>query len=95
MSDENIKVVKMLLIPEFEDAMIGVARHNGNNIAVYDMNACIEIMMDGGLEADDAARILTEKIDNHYRSPQHAAFVWSYSEVLRQTREDILLGGNN
>ena len=95
MSDNEMKVVKLMLIPEFEDAMIGVARHNGNNIAVYDMNACIEIMIDGGLEAEDAARILTDKIDSQYRSPEHAAFVWSYSDVIKRNRDEILLSGNN
>ncbi len=95
MSDKETAVFKVMLVPEFEDALIGIARHNGNMVAVYDMNGCIEIMVNDGMKAEAAVRWLTDKIDNEFNEDHCPAFVVTYSSMVRKHTNRMQLHGNN
>jgi hypothetical protein len=85
---------KVMLVPEFESAMLGIARHNGNMVAVYDMNACIDIMVADGMKPGCAVRYLTSKIDNEYNEDHCPAFVVTYSDK-NATKMGLTLNGKN
>jgi len=85
---------KVMLVPEFESAMLGIARHNGNMVAVYDMNKCIDIMVRDGMKPGCAVRHLTDKIDNEYNKDHCPAFVVTYSEKVN-AKIGSMLNGNN
>jgi hypothetical protein len=93
MSDKT-EFFKVMLVPEFESAMLGIARHNGNMVAVYDMSKCIDIMVQDGMKPGCAVRYLTSKIDNEYNEDHCPAFVVTYSDKA-QSELGLILNGNN
>lgn len=91
---EQAEYFKVMLVPEFQSALVGIARHNGNMIAVYDMNKCIDIMVKDGMKPGCAVRHLTDKIDSEYNEDHCPAFVVTYSEKVN-TKIGSMLNGNN
>jgi chemotaxis signal transduction protein len=94
MSEHQETVFKVMLVPEFEDALLGIARHNGNMIAVYDMNKCIEIMVSEGMKPGCAVKYLTSKIDDDYNEDHCPAFIVKYAPDSMMTRATLLNGNN-
>lgn len=49
-----------LLADGFEDALIGItANHHHPVVAVYDLEKCVEILITGGMTADEAEEYLS------------------------------------
>lgn len=49
-----------LLADGFEDALIGItANHHHPVVAVYDLDKCVEILITGGMTADEAEEYLS------------------------------------
>ena len=95
MSEEEAIYFKVMLVPEFGSAMLGIARHNGNMIAVYDMNKCIDIMVRDGMKPGCAVRWLTDKIDNEFNEKHCPAFVVTHGEGSPKNANGMPLNGNN
>lgn len=94
MSEKETTYFKVMLVPEFESAMLGIARHNGNMVAVYDMNKCIDIMVRDGMKPGCAVRYLTSKIDNEYNEDHCPAFVVTYSAAANLFSGSTINGNN-
>lgn len=91
----NNKEFKVVLAPDFEKSMIGIARHNGQMIAVYDFKSCIATMVEGGMHPIQAAKELADNIDNDPHGERSPAFVISYSQVIHDFNKEICVHGNN
>lgn len=91
---DHAEYFKVMLVPEFGQAMIGIARHNGNMVAVYDMNRCIEIMVRDGMDPDCAFNYLTDKIDSEYNENHCPAFIINFAEKS-EAHKNALINGNN
>jgi hypothetical protein len=95
MHNTEPQAFKVILMPDFENAMIGIARHNGNMVAVYDFGKCIDIMVEDGMKPECAVRYLTDKIDKEMKDERGPAFVVSYSNTVKQFSSMISMHGNN
>ncbi len=87
---DHAEYFKVMLVPEFGEAMIGIARHNGNMVAVYDMNRCIEIMVRDGMNPGCAF----DKIDSEYNEDHCPAFIVNFAEKS-EAHKNALINGNN
>lgn len=73
LSEENPEA---LLADNLRDALIGItANHHHPVVAVYDLEKCIEILMEDNMSADDAMDFLSFNTLGAYVGPNGPLFV--------------------
>tara|TARA_A100001391_G_scaffold41736_1_gene24034 strand:- start:140 stop:394 length:255 start_codon:yes stop_codon:yes gene_type:complete len=56
-----------LFIDGFDNALIGIARRCGSpDVAVYDYEKCVDVMVDGGMSHDEAVEYMEYNVAGAY-----------------------------
>jgi len=68
----------------FDDALIGSVRQFNNTVALYDYQACIEVLMRDGLDYDDAVEYFEFNVVGAWVGPATPAF----AHLMRKEASD-------
>jgi hypothetical protein len=68
--DENL-----LLADGFENAFLGIGRQFGKPVAIYDREKCLEILMEDGLNYEEADDYFSFNVEGSYVGEQTPIFL--------------------
>ena len=72
-----------VLFPEFEDALMGVLRQAGREpVALYCYERCVKLLMEEGLDAEEAIEYMEFNVVGAYIGPYTPAFSCGSSQLL-------------
>jgi hypothetical protein len=78
-----------VLFDGFEDAIIGIAeRCSQPLVVVYDAEKCVEILIDGGMEPEDAAEWFSVNTLGTWAGEMTPLFLWHYKEEIDDADDD-------
>ena len=73
---------EVLLADGFNDALIGVT---SKNLAVYDIDKCIEVLMKQGMDAEDAREYFYFNVEGSYMGDKTPIYIHSDTEEFIST----------
>jgi len=81
-SDLALLDEQMLLADGFDDALIGYVRIFDKQIALYNEETCIELLIKQGMNAEEAITYFEYNVIGSYVGPYTPAFATIYRSVL-------------
>jgi len=71
----------ILLADGFDEAFLGIATRCGQPpVAVYDADRCIQLLVDGGMEYEEAMEYYSFNIEGAWVGPGTPCFIWRLQE---------------
>ena len=77
----------------FEDALVGVGTRFNDDVAVYDFDKCVEVLVKGGMDEDEAVEYLEFNTTGAYVGANTPVFIrWKtkavYEEMIEECPDD-------